>query len=614
MTRPCRCHQTISGPGATLPKSESDEFSDLASDLDFDEQTVEKTQPSEASFGLEDFDRDPLSASVSSHRQAVASIVNLHFGAEASSVSISYDRKDTAVDIKDPSESTADEKSGLDGSQKKTALESKSEPANTRPSWSIVLSDIAFSASLPSPFGDDQNSKSLLSGSEFPLDTNCKDCLERRKVLGSHDDPTAILGWDESLRSVHSSSGLQDSCPGSLHDMNPSLQPGMAECSIVDSQATQTYMVISPDDFDVMFISGEECETLSPSEPVPCDADVQIQHTGFRISGSMPHSAPVMNLASLASTAATDTASLTSTDITPGNLIACSSCHLLGDACNHGDADSSLTLSVPPAYRDSGTPSAGEAAAPQSVDPASKSADFRSNTKQKARPPTMDWSPVIDLSPIMDVSPSVEEAEQQDMLAKWMEELERKRSREAAVEEDFDSERFCSSSKPFFSGKGAFSQMTSVISPHPDNEYETCSNQELGLIEAPSAFIGTLKRCGNFEDISRLGSDTSLSKNISELPAADSQEDIYDSDHDLSFFSCITWAQTLSEAGPAIRSTISELHVPGEHSAGNLSEEQGTKKLRDLESLITDEIHRIAEDMEYIMKSDTADAKSIFRM
>ncbi|RUS69339.1 hypothetical protein EGW08_022900, partial [Elysia chlorotica] len=156
----------------------------------------------------------------------------------------------------------------------------------------------------------------------------------------------------------------------------------------------------------------------------------------------VPHSAPVMDLATFAAniTSSTNTlTSLTAGSVSPRTQQNASPSMLSGSP--EDSEDSSCSSPVSPGYYDNATPPSDE---PEEVcelaDPASKSIDMQGSKRQKARPPSTDWSPVIDLSPILDVSPSVEEAEQEDMLAKRMEELERQRSREAGEDEDEEEE------------------------------------------------------------------------------------------------------------------------------------------------------------------------------
>lgn len=137
----------------------------------------------------------------------------------------------------------------------------------------------------------------------------------------------------------------------------------------------------------------------------------------------------VMDLATYAATVASNTASLTSMSISPTNVDA---------KGEHGSPDSRNSSSpVSPGGYDNGNYPDDNSQDEESsegdielADPSQKSIDYQGSKRQKARPPTTDWSPVIDLSPILDVSPSLEEAEQAEMLAQQQAERERQASRE----------------------------------------------------------------------------------------------------------------------------------------------------------------------------------------
>ena len=142
----------------------------------------------------------------------------------------------------------------------------------------------------------------------------------------------------------------------------------------------------------------------------------------------------VMDLATYAATIASNTANLTSMTVSPTNL------EDLDEIDNHvytaESRDSSSPSPVSPGIYDN-APYLDEKLDPleedeelELADPSQKAIDYQGSKRQKARPPTTDWSPVIDLSPILDVSPSLEEAEQAEMLAQQQEERQRQASRE----------------------------------------------------------------------------------------------------------------------------------------------------------------------------------------
>ncbi|KAL4226640.1 hypothetical protein ACF0H5_014621 [Mactra antiquata] len=135
----------------------------------------------------------------------------------------------------------------------------------------------------------------------------------------------------------------------------------------------------------------------------------------------------VMDLATYAATVASNTANLTSMSISPTNI----------DTRHNQDSPESTQSSSPVSpYYDNVSSYKDESQEEELdddielADPSQKSIDYQGSKRQKARPPTTDWSPVIDLSPILDVSPSLEEAEQAEMLAQQQAERERQASRE----------------------------------------------------------------------------------------------------------------------------------------------------------------------------------------
>ena len=160
----------------------------------------------------------------------------------------------------------------------------------------------------------------------------------------------------------------------------------------------------------------------------------EIIFSNHREKIGIPQSAAVMNLASFAATIANDTANLTQMTISPTNLDPYS----MGDNYrmspdSQGSTDSNSPVS-PGIYDNPAVPEETI----ELADPASKPIDYQGSRRQKARPPSTDWSPVIDLSPILDVSPSVEEAEQEDMLEKQEEERRRRESQEEDEGESSD--------------------------------------------------------------------------------------------------------------------------------------------------------------------------------
>nr|XP_022299591.1 protein piccolo-like isoform X3 [Crassostrea virginica] len=148
-----------------------------------------------------------------------------------------------------------------------------------------------------------------------------------------------------------------------------------------------------------------------------------------RIIARIPESTACMDLATYAATIASNTANLTQMSVSPTNLNA----HDRDRTLSPDSQGSNGSVSpISPGYYEHGTiPEEDEDEEEvELADPSSKSIDYQGSKRQKARPPSTDWSPVIDLSPILDVSPSIEEAEQEDMLVMQEQERRRRESQE----------------------------------------------------------------------------------------------------------------------------------------------------------------------------------------
>lgn len=185
----------------------------------------------------------------------------------------------------------------------------------------------------------------------------------------------------------------------------------------------------SPEDFDEPYGAMNEPFLVKIPESKPIhnlhDVDtgkVQIPDT----------STVAIDLATYAATIASNTASLTQMTVSPTN----NNILPIHDREHHSSDSESIESTSPlsPGYYENATEDLEEV---ELADPSSKPIDYQGTKRQKARPPSTDWSPVIDLSPILDVSPSIEEAEQEDMLEKQEEE---RRRRESQEEEDEDED------------------------------------------------------------------------------------------------------------------------------------------------------------------------------
>ncbi|XP_041347327.1 protein piccolo-like [Gigantopelta aegis] len=285
------------------------------------------------------------------------------------------------------------------------------------------------------------------------------------KTMNSPTPPRSP-SWREGLESPPFSPKRKDSYPGKprrgspvspkdkrLHFTYTDISPpsrqlsldelyGDGQCSSKDNSFFGMHMAqkpspVSPEEVRNTLLSslGEPLQFEMPTRDklqtfsAPC-----VQNLGSSEDVSMD-SAPVMDVATYAATIASSTASLTSMSVSPTNLSVSSSYD--SEQVSPESMGSTDSSPVSPGYYDNSTPEDMEDV--ELADPSTKSIDYQGSKRQKARPPTTDWSPVIDLSPILDVSPSVEEAEQEDMLAKQLEEFERQQSLTEGLDVDDDN-------------------------------------------------------------------------------------------------------------------------------------------------------------------------------
>ena len=160
-----------------------------------------------------------------------------------------------------------------------------------------------------------------------------------------------------------------------------------------------------------------------------------------------------MDLASYAAAIAVDTANLTNLSVSPVNLPPANVRHIQDHEyleISPGSEDSCSISPPSPNYYD-------ESDEMELPDPADKSIDYQGTKRQKARPPSNDWSPITDLSPILDVSPSIEAAEQEEMLAQ--QEKARSERKDEAIQSLYGS-TYSSTSEEVF-------QSPEDISPQP---------------------------------------------------------------------------------------------------------------------------------------------------
>lgn len=595
----------VAGPGATLPKSESDEFSDLASDLDFDELATECCKL-EGFSSADESTRDTKTASVSSktenrqqsHKPTLLSWPQGH-PAIPSGEKGDYDSNNTQTDSL--------------GVQNNSGIRTKSCLRDAQ-------SDTESSDSLMT-FTNQQ--RVGYQTTEFECTTKMISQQDLDILVGKGSTFLGEPNLQESMEFFIIPSCLSDSHTDEIYRSNASRDSTDTLESFKLTCPSYRHSSIADNSLDVNAFEH------SVSEGICCSNSTSLfESADFHPTGTMTHSAPVMDFSSLAANTMTDSHSLTSVNILHSNALSNASNYLIEEPLSsesEEDIDSDSTLSISQTCNDSSTSTADDLNDTEQVDSTVKPADFQSIKRQKSRPPAMDWSPVIDLSPIQDVSPSVEEAEQEDMLAKQLEELQRQRLRNLTAEViDFDvgeSETLQDNN----STDSKSTDLTDMFPPRLLQHISSCTTKlqlelvedddekdknEADLIDDNSPFIGTLKRCNNCEDISKLGSDSSF---VDQTCNVDSECQLQD-DHfinNISYYSCTTQSKMLPHSTKHISTNISALQAESKNLQETMEYEQGTKQLKDLENFITGEIHKITEDMENIVKQGYIEVKPI---
>ena len=197
----------------------------------------------------------------------------------------------------------------------------------------------------------------------------------------------------------------------------------------------------SPDEIKDSFFSTSG-EILSFDKPTTCLKKSKPFYSLDTAQNDLSDTTTVMDLATYAATIASSTANLTSMTVSPTNLEDVDGinnhCYMGSSQDNNSPSPVSPGIYDNAPYLDETHDSLDEEDEIELADPSQKPIDYQGSKRQKARPPTTDWSPVIDLSPILDVSPSLEEAEQAEMLAQQQEERQKQASRNG--EENYPDE------------------------------------------------------------------------------------------------------------------------------------------------------------------------------
>lgn len=330
-------------------------------------------------------------------------------------------------------------------------------------------SDSAISTDVESKYGagggsqqpDPHELRIALAASAFVeemrgVDANTETDEEVAGISASHDkvrfSPSAPVSpsWREGLDSPPFSPRRRDSYPGKRRGSSP-VSPKDKRFTYTDiSPPSRQLSVEELYDKDA-HPSNNDLHAQRPSPKSPAEIkDSFFSNSGEMLPFERPTSAlkkskpfysledaamdlsdttTVMDLATYAATVASNTANLTSMSVSPTNI------EPKAGRTSPESRDSSSPVS-PGSYDNINYPDDNSQDEDSSegdielADPSQKSIDYQGTKRQKARPPTTDWSPVIDLSPILDVSPSLEEAEQAEMLAQQQAERERQASRE----------------------------------------------------------------------------------------------------------------------------------------------------------------------------------------
>ena len=182
--------------------------------------------------------------------------------------------------------------------------------------------------------------------------------------------------------------------PSTFSDLSPTDRP--------DAETYASIFGYPEGDDNVQFYYPESGTSgpIPPPKPARSSEQYEFQDDYSDESNLSSHS---LDIASFAAAIATDTEHLTNLSVSPTTPS-----HL-----DIGSDRDSISPPSPGYYDDVDDIDVSE--------PTPKNIDYQNSKRQKVRPPpTNDWSPVTDLSPILDVSPSVEQMEQEQMLAEQM--------------------------------------------------------------------------------------------------------------------------------------------------------------------------------------------------
>ncbi|XP_050413590.2 cell surface glycoprotein 1, partial [Patella vulgata] len=579
----------------TGSKSDSDDFSDLASDLDMEEIYGERYRADGAST---DDAWDDMSISTVSNDDADGSTFRRKY--RPKSLNLSRSHSLTSSDEEESLEAAA-----ASAAEVTTNLNQVPKSKPTHPPPVAKKPDLKLA-----PIVTEEPKANLMTSS-----LEIHEC----KAINSPTPPRSP-SWREGLESPPFSPKRKDHYPGKKrsgsvsptspkekrHHFNysdlspPSRQPSVDELygdqgPSKDTTAPLINMAqkpspLSPEEIPNSII-GTSGEPFSFSMPVrdKFKSDLSCFQPA-KIAEDIHDQVQVMDLATYAATIASSTASLTSMSVSPTTLQVNASCYNNEHGSPESNDSPDSNSPVSPGYYDN-VSNSGDMEDVELADPSTKSIDYQGSKRQKARPPTTDWSPVIDLSPILDVSPSIEEAEQEDMLMKQREEFLRQKSREEEIER----------------AEAAMAEQ--------DEEEEEEVQPITDEVQPPLATVPppadqylyrSLRRYGNFEDMSKIGDNgLTLSTLSDELNGNDPSYHIEDSPpkDEFAMMHCASLAQTLStESTPH----YSKSPVFQGDTVGDSAHHKSV-----LETITSIEIRKISQDLEDIARKGVAEFKPL---
>lgn len=206
----------------------------------------------------------------------------------------------------------------------------------------------------------------------------------------------------------------EDVFPQAYTDLSPQRQVNVADDVYADMPSSPRIMIHEEVDPTI--------HRPSPISPVEAKEKETTSSHGMRLfSTDSFDSSRCIDIATFAATIASDTDNLTNLSISPTHVRRGMTHHDRGSSHDEDEYGKDYMEISPDSSRDSPSPTSpnfyddGEDIEPE--EPSEKDIDTQGTTRQKARPPSNDWSPVTDLSPILDVSPSVELQAQQEMFS-----------------------------------------------------------------------------------------------------------------------------------------------------------------------------------------------------